>query len=357
MDRLLNGNAFVPDRAAPSASSNAPRAAASSDSPSGASGRDSQLSGVQAECREFLGADEIKRLHSESLALDLLVTFLPLAAAALCFWAVGLPDLPWGGRIGLSLMIAWLLTLNGLVAHDLCVHRLRWGRTLSWLQSAIAFGLLTSSGTGYGRTHIRHHAKIGTPEDTEAYKQDLTTVGRRLAFCTLVGIKLVRSGRWAAPRRRGYYDTGERTPLEQRQARIERYFVIATVLAVLVYAWFDPMRAFMGYFVPLAIIAPVLNTLRIIIEHADTDPSNPYAVGTNYRTGFCGKLFFLADSGDCHLVHHVFPRIPCYRMPAAVRGLRPLIASKGVRERRSYAALLKGWFVNGYPHRSDWPLR
>ena len=36
--------------------------------------------------------------------------------------------------------------------------------------------------------------------------------------------------------------------------------------------------------------------------------------------------------------------------------LQPLIASKGVPERRSYAALLKGWFVNGYPHRSDWPL-
>jgi fatty acid desaturase len=298
----------------------------------------------------------MKRLHSENLALDLLVTFVPIGTAALCFWAVGLPDLPWVVRILLSLAIAWLLTLNGLVAHDLCVHRLRWGRRLSWLHSAVAFGLLTSSGTGYGRTHFRHHAKIGTPEDTEAYKQDLTTVGRRLAFCTLYGIKMVRSGRWATPRRKPYYDTGERTPEEKRHAAFERWFVIGTLVAVTVYAWFDPMRAFMGYLVPLAIFAPVLNTLRIIIEHADTDPSNPYAVGTNYRTGFFGKLFFLADSGDCHLVHHVFPRIPCYRMPAAVRALRPLIASKGVPERRSYAALLKGWFVDGYAHRSNWPI-
>jgi fatty acid desaturase len=236
------------------------------------------------------------------------------------------------------------------------VHRLRWGRPLSWLQSAIAFGLVTSSGTGYSRTHIRHHAKIGMPEDTEAYKQDLTTAGRRLAFCTLVGIKLVRSGRWATPRRKGYYDTGERSALEQRQARIERCFVIGTLVAVAVYAWFDPMRAFMGYVVPLAVFAPVLNTLRIIIEHADTDPANPYAVATNYRTGFCSQLFFLAGSGDCHLVHHVFPRIPCYRMPAAVRALRPLIAAKGVPERRSFPALLKGWFIDGYAHRSNWPI-
>ena len=116
------------------------------------------LSRVQAECRAFLGADAIKRLHSENLALDLLVTFVPLVAAALCFWAVGLPDVPWIARIGLSLMIAWLLTLNGLVAHDLCVHRLRWGRSLSWLHSAIISSAVTASLSRVWAAGSRHRS-------------------------------------------------------------------------------------------------------------------------------------------------------------------------------------------------------
>ena len=310
---------------------------------------------IQAELRSSVGVDAVHRLHAENLLLDLLVTVLPLVGIVAGFWAVGLAGVPWVGKIAISVAVAWLLTLNGLVAHDLCVHRLRWGRRLSWLQSAVAFGLLTSSATAYGRTHIRHHAHVGTVEDTEAYKQDLSTSWRRLAFCTIVGIKLVRSGRWATPRRKGYYETGAHNPADARRIRIEKTLILVLLSALAIYGCFDPVRVLMGYVVPIAVFAPILNSLRIIIEHAEADPSNPYAFGTNYRTGFFSKLFFLADSGDCHLAHHVFPRIPCYRVPAAVRLFRPFFASKGVVERRSFAALLKGWFIAGHPHRSSWP--
>lgn len=310
---------------------------------------------IQGELRALVGSDRIRQLHAESLPLDLLVSLLPLAALAASFWAVGLADLPWIARLTLSLVIAWLLTLNGLVAHDLCVHRLRWGRNISWLQRALAFGLLTTSGTSYLRTHIQHHAHIGTPRDTEAYKQDLTTSWRRFAFCTVVGIKLVRSGRWSNPRRKGYYDTGAPSPVDARHIRQEKLLAVGMVIAMVVYAALDPLRVLMGYALPIVIFAPILNTLRIIIEHGEADSVNPYALGTNYRTGFFSKLFFLADSGDCHLVHHVFPRMPCYRVPAAVREFAPFFAGKGVVERHSYLGLLKGWFVHSHPHRSSWP--
>ena len=226
----------------------------------------------------------------------------------------------------------------------------------SWLQSAFAFALLTSSATAYGRTHIRHHASIGTAEDSEAYKQDLNTIGRRLAFCTVVGIKLVRSGHWASPRRKAYYELGSRSPEDVRRIRVEKSLVWAILAAVAIGAWFDPLRALMGYVVPIVVFAPILNSLRTIIEHGEADPANPYSFGTNYRTGFFSQLLFLADSGDCHLVHHVYPRIPWYRVPAAVRAFRPFFAGKGVVERRSFAALLRGWFIDGYSHRSRWPI-
>lgn len=311
---------------------------------------------IQDELRSQFGSDVIRRLHAENLFLDLLVSALPVAGIVVGIWAVGLPDQSWIVKLAISLTVAWLMTINGLVAHDLCVHRVRWGQRFSWLQSAVAFALLTSSATGYGRSHIRHHAHVGTAEDTEAYKQDLNTIWRRVVFCTVVGIKLVRSGRWASPRRKGYYDTGVSSPREVRQIRIEKALVLSILVAVAIGAWFEPMRALMGYVVPIVVFAPILNSLRIIIEHAEADQSNHYAFGTNYRTGLFSQLLFLADSGDCHLVHHVFPRIPCYRMPAAVRAFRPFFASKGVAERRSFTALLKGWFISGHAHRSRWPI-
>ena len=73
-----------------------------------------------------------------------------------------------------------------------------------------------------------------------------------------------------------------------------------------------------GYILPLFVVLPVANALRTILEHAETNPQNLFHCATFYRTGLLTRFLFFWDAGDCHLVHHIFPNIPFYRMGKAV---------------------------------------
>jgi fatty acid desaturase len=311
---------------------------------------------LRATMTQALGAPAIAALHAPSRGADLAAAIVPWLAIAAGVWVVGLPEVGWPMRLTIAAVLAWLFTINGLVAHDQCVHRRTWGDRISWWQAAVSFAVLTTSGTGYALAHTRHHARIGTADDTEAHKQDLDTVWRRLAYCTVFGVKLARSGRWARPRRNGYLDLVPADPTQARRIRIEKWLVRGLLVAMAALALVDPVRVLWGYVVPIVLFAPVLNSVRIVIEHADLDPAIPFSIATCYRTGLFTRVLFLADSGDCHLVHHVYPRIPYYRVPAALRLMLPVFERHGVPQRRSFAALLAGWFVHGYPHRTPWPL-
>lgn len=55
------------------------------------------------------------------------------------------------------------------------------------------------------------------------------------------------------------------------------------------------------------------------------------------------------------MVHHLFEKIPWYHTGEAVRLTRTMLIENGVVERRSLLRLLKGWYIDGHPHRSPWP--
>jgi fatty acid desaturase len=313
------------------------------------------LRDIQQEVRDFVGPARLAELHGQNAALDLLAVVLPVAAFLAILRWVSSPALGPLAQAALVVTQGWLMTIMALVNHDLFVHRRRYGGHAGWLVSSMLFGLLTIRATAYGVTHLRHHGKIGTEEDPENYKQDINSLGRRLLFVTLPGVKLATSGRWSTDGRRGYLRF--KPPSEQIRWRLHAEgLVTAAIIAGFVgYGFFDFKAFLLGYLLPLLVMAPALNSLRIIIEHAELDPENPYALATSYETGLLSKVFFLADSGDCHLVHHVFPRIPFYRMSAALETFAPFFEAKGVLKRVSYLGLLKGWFVKNYAHRTVWP--
>ncbi len=311
---------------------------------------------VQRQAREFLGEAHFAEIHRQRLLPDLFVTVAPPMAIAAALWFVGREGVGWTARIGVSLLIGWLMMVMGLVAHDLFLHRRRWGpRASRWL-GGLAFALVTNRFTAYGLAHIRHHARLNTPDDTEQYKQDLDSPARRWAFCTAPGFKLATSGRWARPRRDGYFPVDAADPRTRARLRGEQWAAGALVLLAVVALWLDPVRAVFGYWVPLLLVAPALNCVRIVVEHADCDDRNPFWTATDYRCGWLTRVLFVNAAGDCHLVHHLFPLVPFYQCPRARELLGPLLAAHGVIERRSLPRLLHGWFVAGYRHRTVWPL-
>jgi fatty acid desaturase len=248
------------------------------------------------------------------------------------------------------------LAILGLVNHDLFVHRRIFGDRGSWIASIVLTLPLPFNPTGYAQTHLQHHRSIGTEHDTEVYKQDVHGRWRRLLFCTVVGLKRAMNGAWATTKRPPYLALRTDNPTLHRRVAIENRLQTLVTILMVAAAWRWPWAIIWGYFVPTLVLAPLLNTFRIIIEHAEVNPDNPYHLATFYRTSWFARLIYLWDAGDCHLIHHIYPTVPYYRIGKALDLMRPFLLAHGVIERRSYWALLWGWFVKNYPHRSLWPI-
>lgn len=314
------------------------------------------LAHVRLRLREALGRDTIADLHRERPLLDTLAVVL---AASLFLGGLHLlATLPFGWVwLMLFVLQGFLLQLLGLVSHDLFVHRRVWGERGSWLASVVLTLPRLSLPTGYEQAHLAHHRWIGTDKDTEAYKQHLNTRQRRLLFSTMLGIKIAQAGQLErADKLRHYHDvSGDASSVVQR-ARVEKWLLRGFLLSLPVLCWAFPQHTIYGYLLPVLVMGPIVNTLRIILEHADANPDNPFNWSTWYSTGPVTRLLFFWDSGDCHVIHHIYPRLPFYNMSRAVRLMEPVMVSAGVVQRHSFLQLLKGWFIDNHPHRSLWPL-
>jgi fatty acid desaturase len=310
---------------------------------------------IRHELRDFLGDEVFRSVHVQRPWLDVLMVGLTLVAYVGNYFLFALFDLNIFLTIVMILFQGWLITIMGLLSHDVIVHRNKWRGRVENIVGALLFMPATVPCTKYRLGHLRHHSHIGTEEDSEVYKQDIKTRWQRILFTTVLGFKMATSGKWSKESRHSYGGMIGANEVELERTKIESLSILIMVSAVFllsaVYSW----KIFVfGWLMPLMVVAPALNTLRIIIEHAHVDPSNKYWLATPYRTGFFAKFFFLADSGDCHILHHIFPRVPWYGMPKLVRSAEPFFEAKGVVYKGSFVMLLKGWFVDNYPHRSKW---
>lgn len=312
-----------------------------------------RLRAAQKAVLASLDPQVMKAFHRQNPLFDALS--LALVAAAF----LGLMLFLGSQEIGIlwiaALLAQGLVLMNfGLLNHDLFVHR-KLGGDAGWVMSLVLTLPIWIDNVGYTEAHRRHHRWIGTEDDGEGYKQDLDTRWKKLLFCTFIGVlRAPRGGFGREPRQ--YFAVHSKDPETLRRQRLERLgrIVFVTALVGLLVQW--PRFVLLGYVVPLLFVLPVCNSLRILIEHADVDPTNPFSLATFYRTGPLAKVVCLWDSGDCHLIHHLFPNIPFYRISPALREIRPLLIKNGVKERDSYWQLFHAWFVRDLRHRTSWDL-
>lgn len=310
------------------------------------------LNVVRAAVKKQLGGQVLKDLHRENWLVDVMGVLAYVGSVIALF--VLLANLPFG-LICCLCFIAQGFALQGLglLAHDAFIHRKIWGDRGSWIGSIIFFFPVLLRPTWYIILHTNHHAFLGTDDDTEAYKQNLDAIWKRLFFLTIAGDRMTRLGKLSKGDAKVPV-ISPRTYKEQRRLAVEQVGLILFILGIVVSSVLWPTYVLSGYVLPLLIATPVASSLRTILEHADVDPTNEFHLGTYYRTGLITRILFVADSGDCHLVHHIFSHIPWYRMGKATRVMRPILTEKGVIERQSLLQLLVGWFVRGFPHRSLW---
>jgi fatty acid desaturase len=307
---------------------------------------------VRATVKKQLGAGVLKELHRENRYLD--AAGVAACLGAMAGFLVLLARLPFG--------FAWLLCFAGqgfalqasvMLSHDAFIHRRIWGDRGSWIGAMVLSFPVLLRPASYAIFHADHHAYIGTEKDTETFKQNLDTLWKRVFFLTLLGDRLARIGKLSkndAP----VPVILPKTERERRRMAAEKAGLAGFLLTVAALSVFFPGYVLEGYVLPLLIATPLASTMRIILEHGDVDEGNEFHLGTYYRTGLATHILFVVNSGDCHLIHHIFDHIPWYRMAKAAKLMRPVLIEKGVIERRSLLQLLSGWFVHGFPHRSLW---
>jgi len=304
--------------------------------------------GIQQARREIiaaLGKQQMAELHRQNPLIDGLAVAVIYAIIAGCFAAlVTLPVSAWWACC--LVLQGFAFQLLALLFHDAFLHRRAGGERVRWLMSCLLTLPLLISPTSYEVFHLAHHRHVGTDLDTEEFKQRVDTRLKRLALTTLPGFLVQR--RWPV-------DEGALTPVQKAKIRVERRLIalVAAAFVAATCAW--PRAMGLGLFLPLFTTFPVAVVLRIILEHAEADPENPFHVAIFYRTGALTRPLFLWDCGDCHLVHHLFANIPFYRISRAISLMRPLLLSRGVPERTSLLRVLAGYYLENFPHRSRWP--
>jgi fatty acid desaturase len=304
-----------------------------------------------------LGPVAIARLHRpvpllDWLALGGLPALFALLAAALTRLDFGLP---W---LGCLVLQGFVIQALAYATHDLLVHRRAGGHRLGYVIGVIFdFPILTRR-TWYALYHLDHHAYMGTPLDPEAYKQDLDARWKRLFCLTLPGAFLLFARR-LKPATAQFPEVAMRavatpTPALVRRLRGERLALLGAMgfVAVLSCWWWRPVVY--GYLLPFFVVTPIASMLRLILEHAEITPGNLFHCATFYQTGWISRPAFFWDAGDCHLVHHLYPAIPFYRMGDALALMNPIFVRYGARERRSMLPLVAGFFLRNEPHRALW---
>jgi fatty acid desaturase len=305
-----------------------------------------------------LGAGKLAQLHEPNLVLDFAAIFGSIALFLLFGW-----QLATGSAKDPLWWVCFLLQGNliivmGILNHDALVHRKLLPKPLRWVVSSILAWPAQLQSALYERQHLKHHRAVGTAGDTETYKQGINTRLRRLVYATpaLIAYRVIFYQSLIARQQRTPFadlpeqpaarmvDGGER---RLRWEKITRYAIWVLVGASAVWDW---RLVVFGYLLPLAIVTPPLNTVRIVLEHFDLDLNNPLWVGTFYRTGLFTRVMFWWGAGDCHLVHHYYANIPFYRMPAALRLMRPVLQREAVYEHRSLPRLLGQWFSASREH-------
>lgn len=308
---------------------------------------DKQMVEVRRLFNRELGPENLKRLHKQNRFLD--SSALVMMALAFLLLMAALALLPIGFLWLLCFVLQGFLLMNfGLAYHDLFMHRRAFRGKLGYIISLCLMVPIYRSPTQFNIWHAVHHTHLAKPEDSEQFKTDIDTTWRRFLYATAIGALMhhrVFPQRQNAKVRVIPSIAGSVEKLRSENRNI-RWFTIGWFLLACIW----PAPVLFGYVLPLLIVAPFVSTVRTVIEHSEFDLSNPFQFGCYYRTNLLTRYLFFWGSGDCHFVHHVYPKIPFYRISQAVRLMRPYFIEHRVIEHRSLIALVWKWFVKERPY-------
>ena len=263
----------------------------------------------------------------------------------------------WGGVVYLGAtgqVSLWLgLLLNSVFAstfympmHE-AAHRNIWGRSVRGRRMEDVVGTLCSIPTGiefssHRAGHMRHHAHTNDPARdpdhfTEGPLRDLPKkfYGMTLLYAFLPFFALIRPLRVLLPK-------ALRAKLSERDgSKAEgkaqlRYWLLSTIVLVVCFVTGHGLAALALWWLPARI---QLCWLMFIFAWYPHHPANETSRYRHTRVAVFRGSGLLIRGHDHHALHHLYPRVPHYRLKALWSEMAHDLVAKGVRaEGRAVAA-------------------
>lgn len=260
-------------------------------------------------------------------------------------------------RIGLALVLGiigghgmHLLTFVGHEGMHTNLHRNKYiSAALAVLfSSLVPFFFIV----GFSMTHWKHHRFTDQDIDPDAqiYSQYNNFVSRFfLARSGTVRVYTKNALRMALGLP---WPENTKLPFSEREMRwITRINIALGLCGVTVYALIWHRSLWLGFTVMLVPYFGlyVMSAMRAYLEHTGTAPGR-YHDARSYTSPIYTALFF---GSNFHLEHHLYPAVPCYRLPALHGHLasQGLIKATGAQVERSFFGALR--YTTGrfpYPH-------
>lgn len=303
------------------------------------------------EMARALGREQLQALHRANPFLDWGWFAFTWATFAVLWWA--LARLPIGPAWAALAALQALTLFNSFysVRHDLFLHRRVAGNRGSYLLGVLCSLPLVQPYSEL-TLHMDHHKHVGW-DLSEEFATDLDKRWKRWFCLTLVGFLLLLGRRLrspGAPRP----NAGFRFPdWYRRRLKREKLAHNLFFLALFALSFRYPMGILKGYVLPIAVFGPFVLMLRILFQHGETDPANPFHVAHYWRTPVWARLLLYNTLGDAHLAHHLYQQLPFYRAGRAADRFHALLAARNVPA-RGFLESLRMFFIEGREFRTRW---
>lgn len=263
-----------------------------------------------------MASSEVRALHQPS-GSNVPAMLLNLAGVAIA-WA----SLAWGwpaeNLLWTAFVILWLAyfqhtwtTIFHEDAHH-ALYRARWHNTFN---GVIVGTLLMVPFSVYRQVHIRHHAKMSSPEDWELWPY--CDPGRTLRFRRIFLFFDIIFGLWAAPYVYGRIFFVRHSPLTdprlRRRIKLEYLLIVGfwgsiITLVTLTGAWWLFAKV---YLIP-AWLTGVIQTLRKLTEHLGLPAGDPMlGARTVLSKSVVGRAMeYTSFHISAHGLHHQYPQMP-----------------------------------------------
>ncbi len=281
--------------------------------------------------------DRIAAANIESFQWGTVAYFIGITA---CY--VGTIALAVGGTVpywAACLINGWLGFCFYMPFHEAC-HRNIYGThpRLTWLNESIGWLAslpLTIPFRTHREMHALHHAYLNNPDldpDVDV-KGTLWDVSRRWAQHTLMGLLPVmpKVADAARPKWTELPRIGEALRHGLLVRRVQLAVLAAGIAtgygAEVVLLWYVPARLAMLY-------------LMVVFQWIPHHPHDSEAPYQSTRTTFFPGSAILMMGEDVHIIHHLYPRVPFYRIRRVFRGMRAELDAHNIRIDRGFRQVL-----------------